>query len=117
MNNALIQDPFEQSAPDRAENLRERDSHLVRVIEAIDGVLATREWRTLKELVFEPAAASIEKRLADEAGKPEISTPSLYRLQGEKLWSSRYASLEKLRTKFHRELMSIRKITPGDGAP
>lgn len=114
MNNSLTIDLLEQApSVDTGPILRERDSKLVRIIEAIDGILATPQWRTLKELVFDEVLESTESKIRVESNKPEISTANIYRLQGEKLWAQRYASLEKLRDKFHKELLGIRKITPG----
>lgn len=98
--------------------LRERDSRLVRIIEAIDGLIKSYEWRTLKELVFDDVLEGIDSKLKDEALKPEVILPEVYRLQGERAWAKRYASLEHMRDKYHRELIGIRKkLTPGGGAP
>jgi len=118
MNNSLDIDLSEIPGSEiRQEALRERDSKLVRVIEALDAIIESNEWRTLKEEVFDEVHASVERRLQAEANKSEVALPELYRLQGERKWAMRFAKLEVLRSQYRTELTSIRKIIPGGGAP
>lgn len=96
------------------EKLRERDSELVRIIEALDALIKSEEWRTLKTLVFDTILDSLDSRVRSEADRPEVSLPELYKLQGEKRWARRYCDLAVLRNQYHNELIGIRKRTPGD---
>lgn len=118
MNNSLSIELVEDSIPEtRQELLRERDSKLVRIIEALDAIMQSNEWRTLKEEVFDDVLLSVGKRLELETAKPEVSLSEIYRLQGERKWAKQYSRLEVLRDRYRTELASIRKITPGGGAP
>lgn len=110
--------PLQQEGTMPEERLRERDSELVRIVEALDVIIASTEWHTLKDLVFDKELVSIASKIMRETSKPELSLPELYRLQGEKKWSARFSSLELLRNKYHTELVGIRKrLTLGDEAP
>lgn len=105
-----------QIPEERLEHLRVRDSQLVRMIESLDALIKSQEWRTLKEDLFDGVLDSIDKRVRQENEKPELSLPELYRLQGEKRWAKKFSRLELLRESLHQELIKIRKITitPGD---
>lgn len=107
----------EQLSQERIESLRERESKLVRIVEAIDGLLKSSEWRTLKEEILDDLVSTINTEITLEVSKPEISLNKLYRLQGKKDWAQNYADLALLRNKYFKELLSIRKLTPGGGAP
>jgi len=117
MNNALIVELNTEEVidPRRVEALRERDSELVRMIEAIDALLKSNEWSTLKELEFDKTVATLEANLANEATKSEISAPTIYRLQGELKWARKFSKLENLSDQYRKELNGIRKVVRGDG--
>lgn len=113
MNNAFVVNLSEEETPDtsRVESLRARDSVLVKLIEAIDSLIKSPDWRILKENEFDGLVDSLESRMKAEALRPEVNLPNLYRLQGECGWAQRFSKLELLRAKYHQELMGIRKIT------
>lgn len=105
-------EPENQIPETRIENLRVRDSQLVRMIESLDALIKSQEWRTLKEDLFDDVLESIEKRIKQETEKPELSLPELYRLQGEKKWAKKFSQLSILRESLHKELVGIRKNLP-----
>lgn len=74
--------------------LRERDTHLIRLVEAIQAIQRTPEWSTLKE-EFDGEIARLERLLLVEARKKEVSLPEVYRLQG-RIEEAKRVSLEKL---------------------
>lgn len=80
--------------PDKLATIRERDAHLVRLIEAITEVQSTSAWSTLKE-EFDGEIAKLNRFLLAEAKKKDIDTAEQYRLQG-RIESAKRFSLEKL---------------------
>lgn len=112
MNNASI--TIDEEEIDRTPWLRQKEVELVKNIEAINAVLKTEEWQTLRELMFDGLLAGLEKRLIQEAEKKEVDNPELYRLQGQIAWAKTYANLGKLVERFKTELSAIKKHIEND---
>lgn len=93
---------------DNSENLRERESQLVRIIDAIEGISQSVEWSTLKSLVFDNRIGKLEKQLKSESEKSELKDSEIYRLQG-RLFEARKYDLVKLIETYRLELTKIRK--------
>lgn len=109
---------FSEEAPkpeDILPRLREREAELVRLIEAIAQVELCDGWSTLKTYVFDGALESLEGRLTSEAGKSEVTTSELYRLQGQIQWAKKYADLGKLVNTYRLELSNVRKQIQSHG--
>lgn len=73
---------------------RERDAHLIRLIEAIKDVQAAPAWSTLKE-EFDGEIARLNRLLLSESKAKEVNLPEVYRLQG-RLESAKKYSLERI---------------------
>lgn len=111
MNNSFnidLNEDFSQEKPNSTP-LREREAKLMRVLESLGALSQSNEWSTLKTELFDEVLESIEKKMRVEAGKAEISTPELYRLQGERKWAKRYADPISLIQNYRVELAHIRK--------
>ena len=91
------------------EQLELRHIELVKILKALEALEMSQEWETLKELVFNPAKASIEKQLMLEANKPELDLPKIYRLQGELNWAIKYCDISKFIESKKRLLEEINK--------
>lgn len=87
--------------------LVERDTHLVRLIEAIHEIQSTSAWSTLKE-EFDEEMARLNRLLIAEAKKAVIDAPEIYRLQG-RIESARKHSLENLFTSAMNEHNTIKR--------
>lgn len=111
MNNSKIAVENSALEPERDIKplLRQREGELVKIIEALLGVGATEDWKTLRAMIFDGAVGSLERRLQTEARAKEVSLPELYRLQGELNGAKKYADLEKLAQAFKVELDNTRK--------
>lgn len=91
MNNALVNLLEDEEIP----QLNEAEiARLTRLIEAIDGVLRTKDWQTLEELHFTQETDRVERLLLSEA-KKDLNDREIYRLQGEMKWAKRYADIRK----------------------
>lgn len=96
---------------DNTEHLRERESQIIRILEAIAVIRTSEAWITLRSLIFDNTVESLEKRLKTEAEKLEINQPEINHLQGQLLWARKYVDLDKLASSFKVELSNIRKLT------
>lgn len=92
MNNAFLFDNFEEEKP---QDNQEEIARLTRMVEAIDGLLKTKDWQTLEELHFSKENGRIERLLLSETKKLQVDDKEIYRLQGEEKWAKRYADIRK----------------------
>lgn len=112
MNNSYLEPESEtltEQEVDRRPWLRERESELVRVIEAIKVIADTKEWGTLKNYVFDGVVEKLEKDLLTEAKKIDPDKQKLASVNGQFAWAKKYADLESLADVFRVELTQIRK--------
>ena len=93
---------------DTQKNIRDRQTELVLIIEAIDEVLKTKGWQTLKELVWDKEVERIERLLLSEAKGSEINFGTIFRLQGELQRTRRY-DLRSYAEMLKKELQGIKE--------
>lgn len=93
---------------DSETKLRDRQTELVKILEAIDEVLKTKGWQTLKELVFDKVVERLDRQLLSEAKNPKIDEIKLYYLQGEMAWARRYSDLKSYAEMLQKELQGIK---------
>lgn len=111
MNNSLYQnDEFPQETVN-IEQYREREAELLKLLESYEGLAKSKEWRSLKEKVFDRDIESLERRQKAEASKSEVSLSTLYRLQGQIHQAKRF-DLEARAVEWKAELDGIRKKNP-----
>lgn len=114
MNNAwLAQQDVDLSLEDSGisqETLAERESEIVKILEAVREVQKTRAWSTLKDYVFKGLAESLLKELTREARRDNPDTLKLARLAGQLQWAERYADLSKFEAEFKAQLSSIKRL-------
>lgn len=110
MNNSLLS--IEVSEQEENPTLRAREAELVKIIDAIKGIVGTAEWSTLKLLVFDGEVERYEKQVSLAAKSATIDTSHLYRLQGQLVHSRRFSKLEELADAFRLELINVRKLNP-----
>lgn len=89
--------------------LEQRRIELVKTLEAFNTLDKSKEWQTVKELVFDRSLASIERQVLTEALAKEIDVNKLYKLQGEHSWAKQYSDTDKFITLLTRELEEIKK--------
>lgn len=93
---------------DSGQKLRDRQTELIKILEAIDLVLKNKGWQTLKELVFDGVVERLDRQLLSEAKKPGIEADKIYFLQGEQAWARRYADLKSYAEMLQKELQGIK---------
>ena len=71
------------------EKLLERQRELIKTIEALDGVIRSKDWQVIREM-FEKLSLSLERQLLTEAKRPLIEEEKIYFLQGQLATAKRY---------------------------
>lgn len=106
MNNGYISLPREEE--EVTPKLREEETRLMRIIEAIRSIKQSEAWRTLQEEKFDGLVVMLEKDLKSEARKEHIDLAKLNRLAGQLEWAEKYADLTKLENQYMNQLTNIR---------
>lgn len=88
------------------EKLLERQRELIETIEAIDGVIRSKEWQVLR-VMFESLAERLERQLLVEAKKIPLVVEQIYFLQGQITTAKRY-DLTRYQDLLRKELQSIK---------
>ena len=89
--------------------LREEQTRLIKIIEAFAKLEESKEWRVVKELVFEKSLNAIERQIMNECLVPIIVTDKLYRLQGEWAWAKQYNEIGRFVENLKKQLEAIKK--------
>lgn len=114
MNNSQIaKDNTEEVKDERLTLLREREAQLVRIIDAINGVAQSLDWKTLVKEIFNDVTATLEHRVSVVAKAKKIDEPELYRLQGQLGWAKKFSNLEELGKALKVELSNVKQQING----
>lgn len=100
----LTPDPQEDLGP----RLQAEEARLLKIIEALQGIVQSKEWSTLKTEVFDNLVNVLEKDLKTEAEKVDCNPMKLNRITGELTWAKKYANLEKLEAAYRVQLQNVR---------
>lgn len=88
--------------------LRKRQTDVIRLVEALESLEKSKEWETVRELVYDRSVASIERQMLQASLVPTISLEVLYRLQGEYSWAKRYSDIPRFIRTLTQELQSLK---------
>lgn len=108
-NSRITQEGVQGTAERQDEQVEKRRGELTRIIEAIRSVAASKEWGTLRELLFDDAVRALERRIISESSATNVKLDELYRLQGQLVWARKYADFDKLGEFFMKQLEGIKK--------
>lgn len=115
MNNSKIAfdmvslETIEPKSEEILPKLREKESELVKIIEAISGISETVEWEVLERAIFDKLVETLDRRMTMETNKQELNNPEIYRLQGQLIWARKYADFGGLADAYRAELTNIRQ--------
>lgn len=107
MNNSFLSvepEPLAEISP----RLREEESRILRIVEAIKEIKSSNAWSTLKTELFDSLVNVLEKDIASEARKEDAEVRKLNRLSGQLEWAEKYSDLSKLENKYMQQLSNIR---------
>ena len=122
MNNSKIAiENLEEKEDNRLSFLQKQQGESTQLVEAINRVENSDDWRKLKELLLDGVVTSLEKSLRSESEKRELNLPEIYRLQGQLGWARKYTNLGKLVEVKRKEIENIKNLikheqNPRDGA-
>ncbi len=110
MNNSFIaQNNITLEETDVTPRLRERESELVKIIKAIEGIEQSAEWQILKEKVFDGVVDSLLRQRDNEVEKKPLNGPMIHSLNGQLAWAKKYSNLSKLADIYKLELRKIKE--------
>lgn len=113
MNNSKIaldnQEILTEPKFDKVPFLRQKQGELVKLIEAIERIAHTSDWKILRDFIFDELVESLERRLKAESEKSELSQPEIHRLQGQLLMARKYADFKKLADVYRSELSNVKQ--------
>lgn len=110
MNNSYFADlVISDEETDLSPRFREREVQLRRIIDALRKIMGTKEWSTLKELLFDGIVARLTAARNYEAAKENPDTNRLNRLTGQLLWADSYSDLRKLEALYSEELINVKE--------
>ena len=124
MNNSKIvsYNLEEEGDENKIESLKDRQGELSRIVETINKVESSLDWKNLKKILLDGVVETLERQLSLEANKKELFTPEIYRLQGQLLWARKYADLKRLSESLRLQIDNIKnqiyneQKNPRDGA-
>jgi hypothetical protein len=93
-----------EEAIDRRPILRQQETALVGIIEALEHIIGSEYWQTINTQVFGPGIEAVRRRLGTEK-----DTTELFRLQGKLEWAEQHLNLTKLLVTKRNELINIRR--------
>lgn len=112
MNNSFLIENVSLDLEETIDNtvmFREKETELVRIIEAITKITESVEWQLLKEKVFDGVVESLKKRRDAEVEKKPLNGPMIHSLNGQLEWAKRYSNFDSLALIYKQELSNIRK--------
>ena len=93
---------------DIKEKLRVKQTEIEKVLEALEKLDKTKEWKALQEYLFKPSMEAIERQMRNECTAPVIDKNKLYRLQGEWVWARQYMNIPNFVSTLKQELTALR---------
>lgn len=111
MNNSkLALDNFNiDQEVDRTPWFKDREGTLVRQIEALRKVTASKEWSSLKKELFDGVVETLEKNLKSEAQMTPADPVKLAQISGQLIWARKWSDLTKVADILMVELTNIRQ--------
>ena len=110
MNNSKLTSDYLLSTEkeDLTGPLKEREANLVKMIDALKAVAGTKEWSSLKTLIFDGRVEETRKAIFHEARKDKPDLQMLAKLNGKYEEVRKYADLLELAKVFQVELNNIK---------
>lgn len=93
---------------DQLEVLRTRETELMNLIQAFSVLEQSKEWNTVKELVYGKSLSSIERQLLFESLNPDLNPSKISRLQGEYAWAKQFCDPDRFIGTLKKQLEDIK---------
>lgn len=93
--------------------LREKETQLVKIIQALEEIEKNDTWQYLKETIFDGIVESLKKRRDLEVEKKPLNGPLIHSINGQLEWAKKYSNLTSLASIYRLELSNVRKLLNG----
>ena len=93
--------------------LRAEEEKLIRIIQAIEAVAASPEWKTLKDSVFDGVVDSLERQKSIETSTQPINVDKVHSLNGQLAWAKKYSNFTTLGEAYRLRLREIKEKLNG----
>lgn len=113
MNNSfLAQESISlELEPENLTSFRQREGELVAIIDAIQKVNDSYEWKLLEEKIFNGVVEGLKRRIESEVntkGEKSLNGPKIHFLNGQLEWAKKYTDFLSLAHIYKQELTNIR---------
>lgn len=110
MNNSqtALNSLLEQEPVDNTVQLRQKETELITIIEALENISKSGYYHTIQKLILDPEIELLRKKLVSEKDTTEV-----FRLQGKLEYAEKHTNFEKLITTKRNELINTRKQING----
>ncbi len=102
-----------ESPVDNTVHFRQQESELVAIIEAINKVAESQEWKLLQDKVFNGVVESLKKEREVQVERQPLNGPLIHNLNGQIKWAKKYSDLSSLASIYKQQLINIRKQLNG----
>jgi hypothetical protein len=89
--------------------LREEQTRLLKIIDALSKLDKSKEWDTFKETVFAKSLTAIERQMLNECVAKDVDINKIYRLQGEWAWAKQFTETDRFVENLKKQLEEIKK--------
>lgn len=93
--------------------LRQQETELLQIMEALEAVTKTPAWQTLQTKVFGGVLESLLRRREQEIVKKPLNGPMIHSLNGQIEWAEKYSNLSSLADIYKLKLTQVRKELNG----
>lgn len=94
---------------DNTVHFRERESELIKIIEALNRVAESPEWQLLNDKIFGGVVDSLKREREVQVEKQPLNGPLIHNLNGQIKWAKKYLDLSSFANIYKQELINVRK--------
>ena len=109
MNNSkLIETLNDEEVLDLKPMLRQKETELVEIIQALNNLASSPDWKVLQEKIFDGVVETLKRQRDVEVEKKPLNGPIIHSLNGQLAWAKKYSNLAHLADIYKLELSNIR---------
>lgn len=89
-------------------NLRAEELKLIKIIQSIEAISSTPEWKILKDNIFDGIVESLERMKSNEASQQPINTDKIHSINGQLAYAKRYSNFSTLADVYRKRLKEVK---------
>lgn len=98
---------------DNTVHFRQRESELIAIIETINKIAESKEWKVLNDKIFNGVVEGLKRERESEIEKQPLNGPKIHNLNGQIKWARKYTNFTTLADIYKQELINVRKQLNG----